>query len=192
MASSFSWPIAETTRSDCRAPDPTAGWESISLRTSPRSASNRMRSPLRKIFDAFTAPTTAGRPNSRATTAPCESRPPISVTTPASSGKYGVQPANGVGDGCSFSRVRFDSLRVSPSVHVDQLGARRRGCLPTSVACVMRISPSRMRWASVSKSSMIRAGPMATPSLTTVPLMDSAFGSKSSDSGLIWVEKHED
>ena len=45
-----------------------------------------------KVCVAPATPTRQGRPYSLATTAPCEMRPPSSVTTPDNIGKYGDHP----------------------------------------------------------------------------------------------------
>lgn len=58
----------------------------------PLTASRLTISPELKVSVAPVTPTRQGRPYSLATTAPCEMRPPSSVTTPASTGKCGDQP----------------------------------------------------------------------------------------------------
>src|SRR5216684_490049 len=55
--------------------------------TSPASPSTRTRTPLAMRPVASRVPTTPGMPYSRETMAACESRPPLSVTIPPSSGR---------------------------------------------------------------------------------------------------------
>src|SRR4029079_15281338 len=57
-----------------------------STETSPASPSTRKRTPLAIRSVASRVPTTPGMPYSRATIAACDSRPPLSVTIPPSSG----------------------------------------------------------------------------------------------------------
>src|SRR3990172_5022374 len=52
-------------------------------RTIPALPSTSTISPSRKVVSATLVPTTHGTPNSRATTAACDSDPPTSVTTAA-------------------------------------------------------------------------------------------------------------
>ena len=52
----------------------------------------RIRCPSFISFVAFSTPTTAGKPYSRAITAPCVMSPPTSVTNPFIETNNGVQP----------------------------------------------------------------------------------------------------
>ncbi len=58
----------------------------------PNPQSIKIMSPVLNSFEAPSTPTRQGRPYSLAITAPWDISPPISVASPESSGKYGLQP----------------------------------------------------------------------------------------------------
>src|SRR5262249_19048992 len=58
--------------------------------TVPPPPSTRMRCPVAILRNTSGSPATAGRPNSRATIAPCDSTPPVSITRPFASAKSGT------------------------------------------------------------------------------------------------------
>ena len=97
---------------------------------SPRARSCRRRGrpstvtrwPDRMRSVASATPTTQGRPNSRATIAPCESRPPRSITRPDTSPNTGAQP------GSVLARHQHVSgAEASGVAHVAE-DRRRTGC----------------------------------------------------------------
>ena len=93
-----------------------------------------IRSPIAIRFVASGTPTTAGIPYSRATTAPCDIIPPISITSALAVRKSGVQPGSVEG-----------ATSTSPGSRRAPAGARMTRATPRATpgdAGVPRIAPS--------------------------------------------------
>ena len=124
---------------------------STAIDTVPRVPSTRTGRPLGTTANAPAAPTTAGMPSSRATMAACESRPPVSVTTAATTDSSGVQAGSVVRQTSTSPRCTWTKSstsctgRAGPVARPGLLGVpdmrralrSRRGACPRPAASSM-------------------------------------------------------
>src|SRR4051794_28307361 len=126
-------------RVDRRRHHPTIGGiSSRSRRTSPVAPSTCTRAPSGITRVATSAPTTAGSPYSRATTAAWQRMPPVSVTRPASDGKSGVQA------GVVVVHTRTSPLETRPKSSGPRTTRASPVATPDEAGVPVSRSPSRL------------------------------------------------
>src|SRR5262249_26569123 len=82
--------VLRSRTSPCIVPGPGRPAQASAV-TRPVPPSTRSRWPVRSRRGTSGRPATAGRPNSRATMAPCDSTPPVSITRPFAPTNSGTQ-----------------------------------------------------------------------------------------------------